>query len=71
MHQRCLLILAVLITLLLGGHTPSPVQRVDLQRELAPLTGLDALTNRGFTYRFLSNDLIELTLGGVYSLPVD
>jgi hypothetical protein len=49
------LILAVLTTLLLGGQTPSPLQRGTFQNDL------DALTKRGFTYRFLSNDLLELT----------
>jgi hypothetical protein len=52
--KRSLLSCAVLTMLLLGGHTPTPLQRQDLQRDLT------ALTKRGFTYRMLDNDLIEV-----------
>lgn len=41
--------------MLLGGPAPSPLQRADIQRDLA------SLTKRGFTYRMLDNDVIELT----------
>jgi hypothetical protein len=54
-HMRIILILALLAALLLGGQTPSPIQQKNFQRDL------DALTKRGFTYRMLDNDLIELT----------
>ena len=55
MKTRSLLVLAVAFTLLMGGTAPSPLQRPDIQHDLA------ALTKRGFTYRMLDNDLIDLT----------
>src|SRR5437867_11340782 len=55
MKTKALFVLALGFTLLMGGTTPSPLQRADVQRDLA------ALTKRGFTYRMLENDLIELT----------
>jgi hypothetical protein len=48
------MILAILTTLFLGGQTPTPLQRENLQQQL------DALTKRGYTFRFLSNDLVEI-----------
>ena len=54
MKTRSLLVLAVAFTLLMGGTAPSPLQRPDIQHDLA------ALTKRGFTYRMLDNDVIEL-----------
>ncbi len=54
-YMRNALILALLVTLLLGGQTPSPIQQMTFQHDL------DALTKRGFTYRMLDNDLIEFT----------
>ena len=55
MKTRCLFVLAVAFTLLMGGTASSPFQRPDIQRDLA------ALTKRGFTYRMLDNNVIELT----------
>jgi hypothetical protein len=55
MCRRPLLILSLLTTLLFGGQTPAPIQREGLQREL------EALAKRGYTYRVLDNDLIELS----------
>ena len=55
MKTRGLFVLAVAFTLLMGGTTPSPLQRPDVQHDLA------ALTKRGFTYRMLDNNVIELT----------
>ena len=55
MKPKSFFVLALGFTLLMGGTTPSPLQRADVQRDLA------ALTKRGFTYRMLENDLIELT----------
>lgn len=59
---KALFLLALSFTLLIGGTAPSPLQRADVQRDLA------ALIKRGFTYRLpagrqgmLNNDLIELT----------
>jgi hypothetical protein len=49
-----MLILSILTILLLGGQIPAPLQRDNLQQELG------ALTQRGFTYHLLDNDLIEL-----------
>src|SRR5436309_8292070 len=54
MKTKALFVLVLGFTLLLGGITPSPLQRADVQRDL------DALTKRGFTYRVLSNGLVEL-----------
>jgi len=55
MKLKVLLVVAILLTLLMGGTAPSPFQRPDIQRDL------HALVKRGFTYRMLDNDLIELT----------
>ncbi len=53
--RTLLFALAILTAVLLGGQMPSPMQNANLQRDL------DALVKRGFTYRMLDNDLIELT----------
>ena len=55
MKTKALFVLAVIFTLLMGGTTTTPLQRADVQHDLA------ALTQRGFTYRMLDNNLIELT----------
>lgn len=55
MRLKAPLILSIGFTLLMGGTVPSPFQRPDIQHDLA------ALTKRGFTFRMLDNDLIELT----------
>ncbi len=53
--KKHLLWILVVFALLLNSSMPSPYQNPLLQNELA------ALTKRGFTYRMLDNDLIELT----------
>ena len=55
MKTRARVIVAIVFTLLMGGTVPSPLQRADVQHDLA------ALAQRGITYRFLSDDRIELT----------
>ena len=55
MRLKAPLIMAIALTLLMGGTAPSPFQRPDIQHDLA------ALTKRGFTYHMLDNDVIELT----------
>ena len=55
MTRRVLLVLSLSLTLLMGGTASSPLQRTDIQRDLA------TLTQRGFTYRLPENDVIELT----------
>jgi hypothetical protein len=50
MRARIVMILAILTTLFLGGQTPALLQRE-----------YDALTRRGYTFRMLDSDLIELT----------
>src|SRR5206468_274650 len=55
MKTKALFVLALIFTLLMGGTTPSPLQRAEIQRDL------DALAKRGLTFRMLENDLIELT----------
>lgn len=55
MKRNALLVLALSFTLLIGGTAPSPFQRADVQRDLS------SLTQRGFAYRMLDNDVIELT----------
>ncbi len=47
--------IVLLCSILLSGSMPSSIQNPSLQREL------DALTKRGYTYRMLDNDIIELT----------
>ena len=55
MKTKGFFVLAVAFTLLMGGTAPSPFQRPDIQRDL------HALVKRGFTYRMLDNDVLELT----------
>jgi hypothetical protein len=55
MMKRPFLWILVLAALFASSETPSVYQNSLLQRELA------ALTQRGFIYRMLDNDLIELT----------
>ena len=46
--------MVLLATVPLGGIAPFPLQRANVQRDLANLA------KRGFTYRVLNNDMIEL-----------
>ena len=55
MKSKTLFLLSLSLALLIGGTSPSPLQREAMQQDL------DALVKRGFTYRMLDNDLIELT----------
>jgi hypothetical protein len=51
------LYISIVLTLLVGGPTPSPLQTTALQKELRELT------QRGLTYRFLSPEEGRLLLG--------
>ena len=55
MKTKTLSLLSLSLTLLIGGTSPSPLQREAIQQDL------DALVKRGFTYRMLDNEMIELT----------
>ena len=55
MKMRLSFLSCLALTFLAGGTAPSPLQRADIQRDLA------SLAQRGFTYRLLDNDVIELT----------
>jgi hypothetical protein len=55
MNRRTIHLLLAFAVLLLGGELHSPMQREALQRELAELQ------QRGLTYRFLDNNMIEIS----------
>ena len=53
MKTKCLFVLAVAFTLLMGGTAPSPIQNAWLQRQLA------SAARRGIIYRFTDPETIE------------
>lgn len=55
MKRKTPLVIFAAAILLLGGQLSSPIQRSSLQSELAQLV------QRGLTYRFLDNTLVEIT----------
>jgi hypothetical protein len=57
MTRYILLHVAIALTLLAGGRSPSPLQKTELQHELRELT------QRGLTYRFLKKEEARIHLG--------
>jgi len=55
MKTKALFLLALGCTLLMGGTMPVPDYRATVQQQL------DEIAKRGFTYRMLANNLVELT----------
>jgi hypothetical protein len=54
-QKQLLFILVGMMVLMLGGQMSSPIQRARLQQEIAQMQ------RRGYTVKFLDNNLIELT----------